>query len=79
MQGSAAFLFPAGRIEPESLRPPSTTNEAMSVRRCASQGPVASERGARKLPREGSGYNSRGKRIPDYVERFPLIPLLMHP
>lgn len=74
MHGSAAFLFPAGRIEPESVRPPSTTNEAMSVPGCADEGPVAPERGARKLPWGAGGYN-----WPDEAERFAVTPLLIHP
>ena len=74
MQGSAAFLFPAGRIEPESVRPPSTTNDAMSVPGCADERLAAPERGARKLPWGAGGYNS-----PEAAERFAETPLFIHP
>ncbi len=38
------------------------------------EGPIAPERGGRKLPWGAGGYNS-----PDEVERFAMTPLLIHP
>ena len=70
MQGRAAFLFPEGRIAPESVCPPSTRNEGMDFRASAACGGLRPRRRLAEFIAEGGRLQPIGPPLGFRVERF---------